>query len=340
MRKNVNLLFLFLMLALAFVMVSCKKQLSPPYEINGNKLYFGSYPQTKETNEELISKLNKMAGTKPTTDNCYNWIDYNYYSEGSMASFMFYQDIDYDKDGHYDYRGVYFTQYRPSDIENESAPNTSQQDNNGYFINEVYWFKYEKIEWDILFESEGEKLIIANLILDSQYYYPSSSNHVFEHNGGEGYVNNYELSYVRKFLNDDFYNTAFNKIQKELIQVTELNNSDNAGVFACNNTNDKIFLLSYSEAFEFYENDESRKAHGTDYAIAQGLIVHYKEGNSPWILRTPIDTNDGVESTIYGVSYIHGVCEDGSVTYTNGNNRILINRNHNGLRPVCWVKVE
>ena len=126
----------------------------------------------------------------------------------------------------------------------------------------------------------------------------------------------------------------------QLIQVTELNNSDNAGVFACNNTNDKIFLLSYSEAFEFYENDESRKAHGTDYAIAQGLIVHYKEGNSPWILRTPIDTNDGVESTIYGVSYIHGVCEDGSVTYTNGNNRILINRNHNGLRPVCWVKVE
>ena len=73
-----------------------------------NKIYFGTYPQTLVDNDSLISELNTIAGTLPTSTNSYNWTDYNYYIEESVESYMFYQDIDYDNDGYYDYRGVYF----------------------------------------------------------------------------------------------------------------------------------------------------------------------------------------------------------------------------------------
>ena len=60
---------------------------------------------------------------------------------------MYYIDIDIDNDDSYDYRGVYFTRYRPLSTE---SPSESIQPLNGYEIETTYWFKYEPIEWDVL----------------------------------------------------------------------------------------------------------------------------------------------------------------------------------------------
>ena len=244
------------------------------YTRDENKIYFGTYPQTKVTDNTLISELNTLAGSLPTSSNKANWTDYNYYISSSVTSFMYYQDIDYDNNGIYDYRGVYFTSYRPHYYSYSSS--NSYQDDNGYTRNTVYWFTYDPIEWNILTESSGKALIIANLILDSQDYYPNSSSSSFSHNGGEGYANNYELSNIRKFLNDNFYNTAFNDLQKELIEITEVDNSasstaSSSNGYACNNTNDKMFLLSYKEVTTYYTSDSARTAKGSDYAKCQGL---------------------------------------------------------------------
>ena len=111
-----------------------------------------------------------------------------------------------------------------------------------------------------------------------------------EHNGGIGYSNNYELSNIRKFLNDNFYSTAFNELEKELIELTEVDNSasstySSSNEYACNNTFDKMFLLSYQEAVTYYSSDEEKKAQGSDYAKSQGLYVY--NGYSYYWHRSP-----------------------------------------------------
>ena len=294
-----------------------------PYTRNDNKIYFGRYPQIKVTDDTLINELNSLAGTKPTATNKYNWTDYNYYISSNITSFMFYQDIDYDNNGDYDYRGVFFTQYRPDYCSNSSSSYNSNQDDNGYSTSTIYWFSYDPIEWNILSESNGKALIIANLILDSQDYYPNSSSYYsFSHNGGTGYASNYELSNIRKFLNENFYNTAFNDLQKGIIETTTVDNSasstgSSSNSYACKNTKDKMFLLSYKESNTYYNSSSSRVAKGTDYAKSQGLYV---SENSVWWLRSPFDKDSAYY--VYDEGYIYGF----DVNYTG-----------RGVRPACYI---
>ena len=290
------------------------------YTREGNKIYFGTYPQTKVT-------ATTENGLLSITFDSSTWISYRYYISSSQSDFMYYKDVDIDNNGTYDYRGVYFTQYRPFDYSSNSSKPNSYQDENGYSTNTIYWFSYDPIEWDILTESSGKALIIANLILDSQDYYPESSISSFSHNGGWGRPNNYELSAIRKFLNDNFYNTAFNELQKAFIETTTVDNSaastgQSSNSNACNNTNDKMFLLSYREATTCYTRSTDRQAKGSDYAKCQGLYVYSSNGNSWWWLRSPHRITADFASDING---------DGNIT------SLQVGRTNYGVRPACWI---
>jgi hypothetical protein len=296
------------------------------YRREDSKIYFGTYPQNIVTDSTLISELNTLAGTKPTSTSSYNWTDYNYYISSSVTSFMFYQDLDIDNNGTYDYRGVYFTQYR------------SYQNDNGYSTNTIYWFSYDPIEWDILSESDGKVLIIANLILDSQDYYPSSDKSSFSHNGETGYANNYKLSAIRKFLKENFYNTAFNDLQKALIAYTDVDNSvtstgQSSNSYVCDNCFfEKMFLLSYKEATTYYTSTYARQAEGTDYAECQGLSVFrttgynasISDGYSKWWLRSP--------SGNYAIKAL-GVGTAGDSSNYN------VDSTEIGVRPACYLNL-
>ena len=177
---------------------------------------------------------------------------------------------------------------------------------NGYNTSTVYWFKYEPIKWRILSEEGGEALILCEMIIDSQEYYINSNSH------DGGYANNYAISTIRAWLNDTFYNTAFNDLQKEIIQLTTVDNSarstnpnNNATAFnsgkntcACANTEDHIFLLSEQEvtnsAYGFnagYSNyDTARRMQTSDYSRATGAHMSTSTdyyGNGYWWLRSP-----------------------------------------------------
>jgi len=294
------------------------------YTKSGNKLYFGTYPQTIVTESTLINNLNNLAGEKPTANKFNNWLDYNYYILGGKESYMFYKDIDYDCNGTYDYRGVYFIKYRPSSV--HLSESYSYQDDNGYDVNTIYWFKYDKIEWDIINNNDGKALIVANLILDSQEYYPF-------HNSKS---NNYELSNIRKWLNASFYNTAFNALQKELISTTLVDNSlkstgNTYNDYVCDDTYDKIFLLSREEYQNYYSNPQLRSDVGTDYAKAQGLFVQSNnttKGKSNWLLRSPYNLN---VDDVYSLYVMGG--------YSISVGSLDISLTYGGVRPACWVKL-
>ena len=113
----------------------------------------------------------------------------------------------------------------------------------------------------------------------------------------QNYANDYKTSSIRDWLNNDFYNTAFNASEQDMILVSTLdNNSWNEDTYL--STDDKIFLPSWAEMintdYGFLENshskDANRCAKGTDYAKIQGLVSlssNNNEGNTFWRLRTP-----------------------------------------------------
>ena len=254
------------------------------YYIFDQEIYFGLYPQSKITDNSLIVELNDLAGALPTSTNLYKWTDYSYYAKGSITSYMYYQDIDYNGDGTNDFRGVYFCNYRPYSILDESNYNNSYQYSNGYEVNTVYWFRYDPIKWSIISKTDDRAFIMSELILDSQEFYPSSFSSSFNHNGGTGYANNYELSKIRKWLNDTFFNTSFNDTSKGVIETTTVSNDystseSSTKKYLCGTTYDKVFLLSYNEAKPYkYDN-----VYATEYANVQGL---YNSKIRYW-LRSP-----------------------------------------------------
>lgn len=293
------------------------------YRRDGNVIYFGSYPQTKITDNTITTALVNRMGAKPTPSDSGSWISYKYYINWSnTADFMWYKDLEYNGEK---YRGVYFTQYRPYYTTTGSSTGNSYQDDNGFYTSTVYWFKYEPIKWRILEEKDGKAFLLCDIAIDSQEYYPSNSTSSFNHNGGNGYANNYALSNIRKWLNETFYNTAFNDLQKELVQVTKVDNSVastgySSNQYACADTNDKVFLLSYKEATTYMTSSTARRMKSTDYAKSQGCWQStdssYK-GNCWWWLRSPssssssiarnvgsdgdIDSDYSVFNTFYGV---------------------------------------
>ncbi len=92
----------------------------------------------------------------------------------------------------------------------------------------------------------------------------------------------WETCTLRKWLNDKFYNAAFNKTEKGMIKTTNVENYDNA-VFntpAGKDTKDKVYLLSQLESIEtdygFSDNyekaDINRRCAPLDYAVARGVV--------------------------------------------------------------------
>jgi hypothetical protein len=104
-------------------------------------------------------------------------------------------------------------------------------------------------------------------------------------------------STVRAWLNHEFLNTAFTGEEQESIFVTEVDNSKaqaNPGrQIGSDNTQDKVFFLSYTEVTQLTANVLTLKCFPTEYALAQGVRVYkgqYEmEGRNAcrWWLRSP-----------------------------------------------------
>ena len=170
---------------------------------------------------------------------------------------------------------------------------------------------------------------MADLVLDSQDYHYSTSDRTI--GGSAVYANNYKESHIRSWLNDNFYNTAFTAAEKARIQTTTVDNSVastgyNPNQYACANTSDKVFLLSYSEATNASYGlitDASRQLKPSAYAQSQGVETY--NGNSQWLLRSP-DNIYADNARIVGI--------DGGVNYYSNVNYAFI-----GVVPALWISL-
>ena len=257
---------------------------------------FGSYPQTEIKNEKFKAVL-KDACDKDTSA----WVDYNYYAYDDndchaavVPDMMLYKDFEYLG---YKYRAVKINQYRPEITTYESSAKYSNQEENGYKIENTYYFKFEPIEWLILDLRTG--YVMCNSVIDSQafqnlvYTKGSDGSECYNSTDYRNYASDWATSFIREWLNEDFYKTAFTTDEQAKISTTELtNNAVEDDTYSGPNTSDKIFLMSYGDVtnsnYGFNaETDLSLK--GSDYAKCQGLITT-REGYNLWRLRSAFNS--------------------------------------------------
>ncbi len=274
---------------------------APLYVRDGDYIYFGEYPQTVKANDVTITETQDSRGYYLGSDGCYYA---KIIANPAMSS------------GYKFSTGATVAKYT------------------------TYYFKVEPIRWRILSENEGKALILCDsIIANTAYqsdYFLSGTNWYTTANGApeNTYANNYQYSAVRAWLNVQFYECAFNDLQKALIQATLVDNSaestDSASnLYACEDTLDKIFLLSYAEATNSaygMDTDESRCMTISDYGRATGVYMATNSvdyGNGYWWLRSPKS----------------GACNQASAIYYNGDTDKIepVNSITHGVVPALWI---
>lgn len=290
------------------------------YTREGDYIYFGYWPQTLERDENVVAKLNEIAGKPPLPrdkENPFNWESH----EGT--TYMWQKIVIYNGTK---YLGVQMNDYRASGVYSL----TSYIMKNGYFTFEVYWFKYEPIKWRILTTSGNSAYIMSDIALDSFSIQPNRKSEnrdglFADYNNSTGvpdgtYANNWEYCFLRGWLNETFYNEVFNNLQKEIIKNTRLDNTarscnpndnpkyygygENAGKnkFAdqCKVTDDKIFLLSLRDitttAYGFNKDvlaeDSARNLKASDFAKLHGAPMNTNDKKYvTWYTRSPAPAN-------------------------------------------------
>ena len=122
------------------------------------------------------------------------------------------------------------------------------------------------IEWIVMKNEGNQILLLSKYVLDAKPY----------NKEWEDVTVTWETSDIRKWLNNEFYTTAFNKTEKAKIQTSLIKNEDNSeyGTSGGNDTEDKVFLLSEKEAETLFSNDEEKIAKATEYAEKSVVYVN------------------------------------------------------------------
>ena len=249
----------------------------------------------------------------------------------------------YTRDGDY----IYFGEY-PQSLKADDVTITQTQDARGYYLGSdgayyakvvaspygssytfstgarvtsgtTYYFKVEPIRWRILSTDGVSAFILCDSIIANQAYNATRDN-------------NYKDSDIRAWLNDQFYTTAFSDLQRELILTTTVDNSVAStgyasNPYACENTEDKVFLLSYAEVtngeYGFSTDpwgiDMARRMETSDYSRATGAYMNTDAstyGNGCWWLRSPYSGNSIIARYVYSNGFAGNGNDVSSAVYS------------------------
>ena len=185
------------------------------------------------------------------------------------------------------------------------------------------------IEWLVLARNGNKALLISRYGLDAQPYNTDYTSVTWE------------TCTLRTWLNGTFYNKAFSSAEQAAILTTNVDNSKNQcysgwSTSSGNNTQDKVFLLSYAEANKYfgvtYDNSSNTKSRvaPTAHAIAQGAWTSYSNKTTDstyagwWWLRSP-GTYQDYAAIVYFV---------GSLDFN------YVDSDSGSVRPALWVNLE
>ena len=170
------------------------------------------------------------------------------------------------------------------------------------------------IEWIVL-EINGQKaLLISRYGLEVKPFNSSCSDVTWE------------SCSLRTWLNETFLNKAFSTQDQRRIVLTHVNNHASQGYYSVSDgkdTEDRIFLLSYAEAWKYFVDNSARQCKPTKLAAAQGAYTS-SNGNCWWWLRSQ------------GSSPSSACRVDCNGALTNYN----VNSSNDVVRPALWMDLS
>ena len=150
----------------------------------------------------------------------------------------------------------------------------------------------EPVEWRVVAVEDDKALLITEKLLDCVQYNETAEPVTWE------------TCTLRKWMNENFYQTVFTaEEQGKIASVTNVNpDNPEYGTAGGNDTVDKVFALNVEEAKKYFLSDEDRKAYTTEYAHVNGYDASYyvdEDGNAldigqvgTWQLRTPGESDE------------------------------------------------
>ena len=172
----------------------------------------------------------------------------------------------------------------------------------------------EDIEWIVLAKEDKRVLVLSKYALDCVPY-----NSLFE-------SSSWETCTLRTWLNEEFYNEAFNKSEMGAIAITTVS-ADKNPAFATDpgkDTQDPMFLLSVNEA-ETYCDRTMLQCEPTKYTTYSRVDTDESNGFCKWWLRSP-GLNPSDATAVGGQGYIYG---QGNYVFFE----------FYGVRPAMWIEI-
>lgn len=175
------------------------------------------------------------------------------------------------------------------------------------------------IKWIVLEKQEDRMLVISEYILDCQQYNTEHKDFTWE------------TCSLRKWLNNSFVIYAFSESERNRIATVTITNEDNAdyGTDGGNDTQDKVFILSISEAKKYFSFEKARCA-PTGYAESRGVYV--ENSYSLWWLRSP-----GKEQTESSLVSFDGKKITDGIEFESD---YLVDSFEVGVRPAMWIDIS
>ena len=182
--------------------------------------------------------------------------------------------------------------------------------------------------WVVLDVQDGKALVLSDRIIAQGWYYPDS------------YVQHktWAESDMRRFLNEEFFHSAFTAEEREQIVETTVVTGDNP-LFTTpggEDTIDKVFLLSLEEVLHYSgSTDALNEATTKKFFISDPnnpmRIAETDEGNAAWWwLRSP-----GAYDFLCHTNFCHAavVLANGSLTVFGE----MVGNEFGGVRPAMWI---
>lgn len=216
-------------------------------EFDGNIfMNFGSYPQTYVNDEATINNLKTLENANDNRA----ILEYDENGDGVKEKFMALE----------------------TDREVKSI-------SNGDIIKPgINYFRFEPISWMILSDNNGEKKLFSEHVLDASPFEAEGYDYFDVENGiNVRRYDDYSKSDIREFITNDFYNIAFSESEKSQILTTFVDNSEavygyEEVKYTCEDTYDKVYLISYIESRSDFLYDYGLKgAKATDFSACLNI---------------------------------------------------------------------
>ena len=257
---------------------------------------------------------------------------------------------------------LYFGEYPQSLKEDDVNIVSSTPDQKGYFLGDdgeryylwnTKYFKVEPLKWRVLTQEDGKAFIMCDMAIDAVLFHQEDVllddgcylKEVLD-DGEKVCAADYEYSYLRQYLNNEFFNRAFGDREKNIVMQTLVQND-------YDDTLDNVFILSEDELsnpeYGFmddpWDRDENRYWYATDFTRSKGAYVYDEIDPDVFdpeeiIGTTMIWTRSiyGFDPSMNGYSQIT-FSECGYVIVDGAYGSDVQYMEHNAILPAMWIEL-